>query len=518
MVAYGPSVAVMNRAANASNTKGYAGLWVGRVEDLADPKRQSRIRVRIFMIHGDARVTPTEALPWAEVNEMFGGGYDYGSAGAGYPVGSTVWVMFEMGDTDHPVVMGGRRSRNIQRDELNPREFRTLNGKSKSFGEKAWLPPSKTSDVITNQTNEIPKDVYADSSKSDNHPTRTVWAKSFKGHTILVEDKDGLEFLQIIDRAGQVIEMNCPVTSEDNANNLQQRGLANAIDDNQLSQDVLVDGQAFIRLKDVGGQEVILDGARNNQQIRLTSRNREGTAIQQVVLSSAKGSEKIEVTDKQGNTILLDPNSPTETIKIQDYSGNAITFDTESGQVKVASNNQANEETKGNKVFSIGGRREGTVGGDDITRVGGNKFLDVLNDLSTNIMGFTNAILSSAVNIQVVNAPASGVPATIAHKLQVVTGDIECETLLGEHRQISTTSRIGSALASEPLVLGNALTTALTDLVNNVFIANSANWGIGNLGSPVPLNPAVVTAINAWLAAHVASTAIISNTRFTQKL
>lgn len=77
--------------------------------------------------------------------------------------------------------------------------------------------------------------------------------------------------------------------------------------------------------------------------------------------------------------------------------------------------------------------------------------------------------------------------------------------------------KIGSTSASEPLVLGTALSTALTALIN-IFLTNAANFGIGNLGSPVPISPTIVSALQAWLTTHVDSTAIISNKVLTEKI
>lgn len=75
----------------------------GIVEDVNDPQQRFRYRVRINGL--DREDTPTEALRWAEVIPPFSvsGAADIPN----YEVGDRVWVGFEMGDPDFPVILGG---------------------------------------------------------------------------------------------------------------------------------------------------------------------------------------------------------------------------------------------------------------------------------------------------------------------------------------------------------------------------------------------------------------------------
>ncbi|MCG8434349.1 MAG: phage baseplate assembly protein V [Gammaproteobacteria bacterium] len=446
------SFSAIEDIARSQKSEVRSGLWTGRVESVDDPLRANRVRVRIFQLHGDKRSTPTTALPWCETMDIGGGLPDSGSGGRLYPVGAVVWIMFNQGDEDHPIVMGGRRGLSPRRDDINPQEFLTVDGRSDNQVEATWLPRSD---------NELPVDVFSDSVDGDNHPTRTVWAKSFRGHTILVEDREGQEFLRITDRAGQVIEMNCPVTEEANENNAQQRGSRNSIDDNQISQDNLVDGRAFVRIKDVAGQEIVLDGKRSAEEIRLTSRSRQGGTVQQIVLSSAKGREKIEIVDKQGNTFLMDPNDPTP-IQIFDYSGNRIEFDAENGQVRSVSNSELQETVGKNKIQSVSGRKQSTVGGDLRERTLGNRFLEVLNDFTTSVNGFTNQILTGAVDIQVVNTSPTGSPADLAYAVNAAIGAI----------------KLSSQMNTEPM----EFSTLLGDILINTLSGNvTAHTDLGDI-------------------------------------
>lgn len=91
-------------------------LWFGVVEDVFDPERQGRVRVRIIGAHTDDRsLLPTEDLPWADVlmpvtNASVSG---VGGSPVGLVNGSVVAGIFKDGlDMQDPVVMfaaGGKR-------------------------------------------------------------------------------------------------------------------------------------------------------------------------------------------------------------------------------------------------------------------------------------------------------------------------------------------------------------------------------------------------------------------------
>lgn len=430
---------------------GRIGLWPGRVEDIDDPQQLGRIRVRIFHLHGDNRSTPISGLPWAKVLSLGGGGYDYGSAGSQYIVGSTVLVAFEQGDERAPIVLGGIHGAPV-RDAKNPVEYLTVDGRTYSQVDSAWVPE---------EGNEVPKDVFGDSAEGDTHPTRTVWKKSYKGHTILCEDRDGFEFFRIVDRAGQVVELNCPVTDSANANNAQQRGHRNAIDDTQLAQSDLVNGRAYIRLKDVAGQEIILDGQQNSEEIRLVSRNRQGSTTQKITLSSAKGREKIEIIDKAGNRIIVDPNS-SKSIQILDIAGNEIYFSSEDGIAKYIAASNAEEIVGRAKTVEVTGKLQETIGGDRDVRVLGNAFLSALNDLSANVTGMTSAILSGALQVQVVNAPADGTPKEYGMDVNVATGHARMKTEIGNTEMETTLGNV-NVVTTNPLALINLGSRTPTD-------------------------------------------------------
>jgi hypothetical protein len=67
-----------------------------------DPEERGRYRVRVFAIHDDA--IPVENLPWAEL--LCHAGNDWGNV-PHYEVDDLIFVLFEGGDREHPVIMGG---------------------------------------------------------------------------------------------------------------------------------------------------------------------------------------------------------------------------------------------------------------------------------------------------------------------------------------------------------------------------------------------------------------------------
>lgn len=80
----------------------YPGIYRGVVEDVEDPQKRKRVRVRVIGVHPDELDTPL--LPWAEIACMPAAA----QAGDLFPVeqGDRVFVQFEAGDRRHPLVTG----------------------------------------------------------------------------------------------------------------------------------------------------------------------------------------------------------------------------------------------------------------------------------------------------------------------------------------------------------------------------------------------------------------------------
>ena len=276
------------------------GTWIGVVENKTDPNGNGRVQVRIHQLHGGRDNVPTTALPWAFVEQKGGGVHDTGSAWIP-EVGAWVTLDFIQGHQDLPIVRG---SINGLPDAFQ--EVLTVDGKTDPLADvdvsQQWNAP---------RGSELPVDIYQDNAPGDKTPTRQVFAKSVRGHTIVCEDGDGKEFIKIIDRAGQMIEMSCPTAGITNAQNWEQRGGRDAGRGTQLLQDAMLNGHAHIRLVDLSGQEVVLDSTKGNEKILIKNRDKTGQAQQTIEMSAKRGAEFIAITDSKGNILKFEPNSPT---------------------------------------------------------------------------------------------------------------------------------------------------------------------------------------------------------------
>jgi uncharacterized protein involved in type VI secretion and phage assembly len=133
----------------------YVGKYRGLVVDNADPEHLARVKVTVPSLFGPDVVTGW-ALPCVPVGGMPGQGWL-----AVPQVGAGVWVEFEEGDLEFPVVTG-------------------------TF----WSAPDGTS--------EVPPAIDADGADGEiaDPPTRTILTTS-KGHTIQLEDADDGELIHI---------------------------------------------------------------------------------------------------------------------------------------------------------------------------------------------------------------------------------------------------------------------------------------------------------------------------------
>jgi hypothetical protein len=379
--------------AQGENRKFY-GLYRGRIEDIDDPDRVCRVKVRVWAVHGDKVRWPKTALPWAEVPDEGGGGYDFGSYDP-YTIGSSVWLGFEMGDPDIPVIIGGFRGEPL-RDDDNPNVF--LVDDQEPPVETSWLPPDGEL--------ETPKDVFDEAHANDPHPTRRVWKKSFKGHTIVVDDGDGKEFFKIIDRAGQILEFDCAVKADVGKGNAAQRGTRDAIRGDQMSHAAMVDKYAHIRLVDLSGQQLLLSAQDREEFVELRSRNKLGSAESYLRLLSGFNNKGIELKDSGGNYLRFNPDG-NEPIRLQDGGGNAIVFDKNLGTIKMVCAKTASAEMP-QQSLTVLGKKDVEVRGDEIKRILGNKKSTVSNDATGGVMGNVNYTVGGGLKISVTNAAPSG--------------------------------------------------------------------------------------------------------------
>lgn len=479
------------------------GGYRGRVVSIDDPDRLGRCQVRVFAIHGSESNTPNNVLPWAEVAEPGGGGYDYGSFNPP-PPGSSIWVIFEGGYIDFPVIIGTSRGAPV-RNADNPNVLLTVNGEPKS--EKPWLPPDGEL--------ETPKEVFEDVYEGDPHPTVRVPFKSYKGHAIIVNDEDGNEYLRIVDRAGQLMEMYCPVDEEKQQGNAAQRGTRNVSRGDQLPHEVMKHKKALIKIMDLSNQEILFDATDLNEELIIKGHCRTTGTSQTIKLKSGKGKESILIEDMSGDKILLDPNSNTP-ILLEDNVGNKIVFDKENGTIHIAGVKGTNEESL-QKTITVNGKYTQTVAGDKQSDIAGNVKVTAGNDANFGSVGNAKISIGGILDIVVMNAPIGTTPKLTSinillapvggMKIEACVGDMEVstkagdallKTLLGTARLDGTSVKLGSSFASEPLVLGN-LWVAMMDQLLDALVSHVHMTSMGPSSSP--LNASVLSMIKGSIDA-----------------
>ena len=374
------------------------GVYTGKVEDINDPEPGlMRVRVRVWAIHGPESRTPVEALPWATVSEPKGGHLDGGSAG-GLPVGASVYVQFENGIEDYPVVTGTFRGIPVA-DADNSQVVKSPDG-------IAYKPPDGKP--------EVPAEVFEDRPKGAIGPTVQVPFKSQKGAVVMIEDADGREKMRMLDRAGQGLEFYAPGSKDANRGsgcndgNSARRGARSAFRGDQLPQEALKRRTGHVRLKDTAGQEVMLEGKDQGERIRLTSRNAMGTAGSKLELRAGRGKDGATLQDRNGARLELDPNG-ARAVNLQDAEGNRVSM-LPGGSLELASITDLR--------LQVGKGRSAQVTGNDNLEVGADQESTILGNLKTNVTGGVNAgVLGSGqlsfgglLQLLITNAPQPGCP------------------------------------------------------------------------------------------------------------
>lgn len=245
-----------NRNLTQYGENGLSGIYRGVVEDVMDPLKLARIRVRVPMFHGvkdNDNYLDNSQLPWATPINPSGSGYDHGTCLVP-EVGDIVFVMFEDNDRNYPLYLGGCYG---------------TGGPSKTYGSTndpstynggTWTKPQGLS--------EVPKEVY----NSSGSPTGKVIYKSPKGSTILIEEADGKESLKIIDSLGQSIRLAGSIKNNINKNNGGRRINADAYEGtSQNSSKISNDGYAEISITDAQGQQVQLINSDAGSSIAIRS-------------------------------------------------------------------------------------------------------------------------------------------------------------------------------------------------------------------------------------------------------
>ena len=164
---------------------------------MAEIEGLGRIKARIPAIHGSnpqqSSYLETKFLPWATPAILNGGTNDMGQFII--PIkGSTVVMSFELDSATKPIYFG---------------TIPTMIGDVKQYNDNSNIYNGENYNI---DTNDRITDLEDDSAKQ-------VIYKSFKGSTIMIDDKDGKESISIIDAAGQQI-----ILENDSTKALPRRG------------------------------------------------------------------------------------------------------------------------------------------------------------------------------------------------------------------------------------------------------------------------------------------------------
>lgn len=392
---------------------GLVGVYRGRVENDKDPLSLGRVQVRVFAIHGNGTRYPSEVLPWADVASQGGGGYDYGSDDTP-PVGSWVFVMFEGGNEEFPVVVGGARGRPVVEQEMITRSGKLSDGRDDA--QAGWVP--------TLLQSESAKETQFEQPDAQRGRNRRVWQKSHKGHTICISDQDGEEYLKIIDRSGQIIEMRCPTPEAENNGNVQQRGIRTVDRGDALSPNNTVVGGAYIRIMDLSGNEFLMEPTKGQERVRIRNQALGGTKAQEIVMSMEGGKPTISVTgaEKDGLTIQASGETP---VRLYDHAGNQILFRENASEDGIApgvhikaageitlDGTNVRFLTQSNQAQTIKGNQDKVVLGNSVTGVG--------NDKIDNVGGNVQRVVGGVITETIANTPLDGSVPEFAHDRVIV--------------------------------------------------------------------------------------------------
>lgn len=270
----GMSVSEVQRSLSTDSGQQLSGLKLGIVEDTRDPLGKHRARVRVPMVHRAPEDNPTERLPWAEQLWTFGGFYG-GGAALPLVVGARVWVEFRDGAADQPIIVGASPALPYEpqlygqkRTELNSAdEADSSQGVWKGEEVRITLPDG--TEVVRSKS-EVPEEAR---DPFLHEPTTFIPIKTPKGAALIMEERDGEEYTDLLDRAGQGLHMSAPITRERNRYNGAARGLRSVSRGDQLdyAKDT-VNREAELSLRDLAQQGLTLEARAQEERALLVSR------------------------------------------------------------------------------------------------------------------------------------------------------------------------------------------------------------------------------------------------------
>lgn len=246
----------------------------GFVEYVNDPLGLRRVKVRIPSEHGDVDSRPTQDLPWASVANQ-GNSYDSGGS-MPLQVGMQVWVILVNNDPEYPVVIAGTgpsipmtpQVYGQTRPDLLPISENDTN-LGAWRGESVVIDEESETEVFRGQT-EAPKEIRRSAA---NEPTVYLPFKTMKGAAICMEDADGREYMQILDRAGQGLLLHGPIHRILNRGNNYQRGLRSVFSGTQFNYQADTENrESSVGLRDLAQQGIQTFAKKTDERVKIVSK------------------------------------------------------------------------------------------------------------------------------------------------------------------------------------------------------------------------------------------------------
>lgn len=341
----------------------YRDKWYGKyrafVRDNNDPERLGRCRLEVPAVLGIGKENWSD---WAWPCFPYGGNDDTGVFLVPEE-GASVWAEFEGGDPQYPIWSGVWLAMSNPGEQ--PEESKRLCSSTtcRDCEDKAEH-ASDAADNSEHRKYHAHPPYYCPRSK--------VLIKTETGHTIVFDDKDEEEFLKIIDRAGQILHMHCPVKAEVQSENTRRRGTYDSeagqangqAGTGQSGQQIdisrdIKDGKAFVRLTDACRQFLCLEAWQDKEKIHIQSSDATRSRWQKILIDTTKGhetihlwglggtqeiqicstagKEQVRLTDKAGQVFVLSSASGRERIQVTDKAGSKLTMDGVMGHVIVRS-------------------------------------------------------------------------------------------------------------------------------------------------------------------------------------
>lgn len=193
------------------------------VEDRDDPKKLNRVRVRVMGMHSnDETKVKTNTLPWAELMPpIISGGQNSGFGLSSVPLNGTwVWVFFDAGDWNRPIVMGSMYG--IPTKKSDKKAFSDPKGKyplddrlkesdvnrlsrNESF-EKTIIETIKNKNIDSGISSvKATWDEPKETSSKAKYPDNTV-IESFSGNFIEIDDTASNSRLHFFHKSGTYLE------------------------------------------------------------------------------------------------------------------------------------------------------------------------------------------------------------------------------------------------------------------------------------------------------------------------